>query len=78
MIFGRTVMLAGKDEKNFISLVEEETEGISAQAIAPIICEGDAIGAVAVLSREPRVRFGDTETKLVTTAASFLGRQMES
>ena len=78
LIFGRTVMLAGKDEKNFISLVEEETEGISAQAIAPIICEGDAIGAVAVLSREPRVRFGDTETKLVTTAASFLGRQMES
>lgn len=78
LIFGRTVMLAGKDEKNFISLVEEETEGISAQAIAPIICEGDAIGAVAVLSREPRARFGDTETKLVTTAASFLGRQMES
>ncbi|MDO4294659.1 MAG: stage V sporulation protein T [bacterium] len=73
----RSVMLAGKGDKSFIPLVGEELEGVSAEAIAPIICEGDAIGAVAVLSREPRARFGDTETKLVTTAASFLGRQME-
>ncbi|MDO4325019.1 MAG: stage V sporulation protein T [bacterium] len=78
LISDRMVSLAGKDEKAFIPLVDGEMEGISAQAVAPIICEGDAIGAVAVLSREPRARFGDTETKLVTTAASFLGRQMES
>ena len=77
LISERMTSLSGKDEKAFIQLVEEEMEGISAQAVAPIICEGDAIGAVAVLSREPRARFGDTETKLVTTAASFLGRQME-
>lgn len=78
LISERIVSLAGKDEKGFVQLTEDQVEGVSAQAVAPIICEGDAIGAVAVLSREPRARFGDTETKLVTTAASFLGRQMES
>jgi len=46
--------------------------------VAPIICEGDAIGAVLIMSREPRAKFGDMEMKLATTAAGFLGRQMES
>lgn len=46
--------------------------------VVPIICEGDAIGAVAILSREPRAKFGDMELKLAQTAAGFLGRQMES
>ena len=52
-------------------------EGITAQAVAPIICEGDAIGSVSLLSREARVKMGDMEIKLVATAAGFLGRQME-
>ena len=46
--------------------------------VAPIICEGDAIGAVAIMSREPRARFGEMEMKLAATACGFLGRQMES
>ncbi len=74
----RTAMIAGKDDKAFISLTSEPMDGITAQVIAPIICEGDAIGAVIILSREPRVRFGDMEMKLAVTAAGFLGRQMES
>ena len=73
----RTVVVAGKDDKAFIPLTGESIEGITAQVIAPIICEGDAIGSVTLLSREPRVRFGDMELKLATTAAGFLGRQME-
>lgn len=71
------MILAVKDEKSFISLTSEEMEGITAQVVAPIICEGDAIGSVALLSREPRAKMGDMETKLVMTAAGFLGRQME-
>lgn len=77
LIGERSTVLASKDDKSFVSLTSEEMEGITAQVIAPIICEGDAIGAVAMLSREPRARFGDTEVKLVATAAGFLGRQME-
>ena len=74
----RTAMMAGKDDKGFIALTSEPIEGVTAQVIAPIICEGDAIGAVVILSREPRTRFGDMEMKLAMTAAGFLGRQMES
>jgi AbrB family transcriptional regulator (stage V sporulation protein T) len=73
----RTSVLAGKDDKAFINLVDEELEGVTAQVVAPIICEGDAIGSVALMSREPKVRFGEMETKLASTAAGFLGRQME-
>lgn len=73
----RSTVVAAKDDKSFINLVDEELEGVAAQVIAPIICEGDAIGAVALMSREPRARFGDTEVKLAATAAGFLGRQME-
>ena len=73
----RNAIVASKDDKNFIPLTSEEMEGITAQAVAPIICEGDAIGSVSLLSREPKAKMGDTEIKLVTTAAGFLGRQME-
>lgn len=73
----RNSVLAGKDDKNFISLTSEEMEGITAEVVTPIICEGDAIGSVSILSREPRAKFGDMEMKLASTAAGFLGRQME-
>ena len=49
----------------------------------PIISEGDVVGCVASLrdmsSDKPKdIMSGDIETKLIMTAASFLGRQMES
>lgn len=73
----RMTITAVKEDKNFIAIVSEEPEGTTAQVVVPIICEGDAIGAVVILGREPRTRFGDTEVKLAATAAGFLGRQME-
>ena len=73
----QATVIAAREDKAFIQLVDEELEGISAQVVAPIICEGDAIGAVALMSREPRAKFGDAEMKLASTAAGFLGRQME-
>ena len=47
------------------------------EAIAPIISEGDPIGAVIMGSRDPSVKLTDLELKLVETAASFLAKQME-
>ena len=73
----RETIVATKDEKPFVQIASEEVEGMTAQVITPIICEGDAIGAVVLLSREPRAKFGEMEVKLVSTAAGFLGRQME-
>ncbi len=45
--------------------------------ISPIISEGDAIGAVLMLSADPKVKMGEVETKLVQSAANFLGRHLE-
>lgn len=74
----RESVTAQHDDRNYIPIVEDDIEGVTAQVLTPIICEGDAIGAVALLSREPRTKFGDTEMKLAATAAGFLGRQMEN
>lgn len=49
----------------------------SAEVIAPIIAEGDPIGAVILLSKEDGTQMGDLEMKLAETAAGFLAKQME-
>lgn len=77
MINERETVVAARDDKQFVQIADEEIEGVTAQAVTSIICEGDAIGSVAILSREPRAKFGEMELKLVHTAAGFLGRQME-
>lgn len=64
--------------KNVISLFVGDDGQYEAQIICPVICEGDAIGAVALSSKEEKVRFSDIEQKLIVCGASFLGRQMES
>lgn len=38
-------------------------ENITSQVIAPIIAEGDAIGAVLIVSKESGDVFGDLELK---------------
>ncbi len=73
----RESVLAVKEDKSFFSITSEEMEGVTAMALTSIICEGDAIGSVALLSREAKARLGEPEMKLVSTAAGFLGRQME-
>lgn len=47
------------------------------EVIAPIISEGDPIGAVVIGSRDPSMKMTDLELKLAETAASFLAKQME-
>ena len=74
----RTVIRAGKEDRNFTPVTDDDGDSITAQVITPIICEGDAIGAVIIMSREPRAKFSDPELRLAATAAGFLGRQMES
>lgn len=73
----RETILAARDEKQFVPIMSEEIEGVTSEVILPIICEGDAIGAVAILSRDVRIKLGETEMKLAAAAAGFLGRQME-
>ena len=77
VIHEREVVVAEKDTREFIPVAGEEMDGVVAEVIVPIICEGDPIGAVALLSRDPKARLGEAELRLVSTAAGFLGRQME-
>ena len=74
----RMTVQAGKDDRAYTPIAVEDVEGVTAQVITPIICEGDAIGAVVLMSREPRMKFGEGELRLASTASGFLGRQMES
>lgn len=57
---------------------EDDPAGYTAQVLSPIIADGEAIGAVLLLSREAGARMGDTELKVAETAAGIVGRQMES
>lgn len=76
VIHEREAVVAEKDTREFIPVAGEEMDGVVAEVIVPIICEGDPIGAVALLSRDPKARLGE-RSSLVSTAAGFLGRQME-
>lgn len=64
-------------EAGRVPVVQGQTEEVFPQAVWPIICAGDAIGAVILAGRSIRDTLGDAECKLVQTAAGFLGRQME-
>lgn len=76
-INARETIVAGRDDRQFVQIAMEDIEGVTTQVVTPIICEGDAIGAVALLGRESKTKFGEMEMKLAATAAGFLGKQME-
>jgi len=45
----------------------------NSQVVYPIISQGDVIGSVILLSKEPNIKMGNTELKVVQSAAGFLG-----
>lgn len=49
----------------------------NSQVVYPIISDGDVIGSVILLSKEAGTKMSEIEQKVVQSAASFLGRQME-
>ena len=64
-------------EKDFVKITLDDNGEFSQQAVSTIICEGDAIGAVILCGKEDKGKIGETEGKLASAAAGFLGRQME-
>jgi AbrB family transcriptional regulator (stage V sporulation protein T) len=69
--------LTGENKMINITADEEGAPKYTSGVIAPVISQGDPIGAVLLLSKEPNVQMGDLEKKLAETAANFLGKQME-
>ena len=77
-INARSTHIANRNDSNFIPVLENDDAAevsYNHQLIAPIICEGDALGAIVFLS--PDKKMGEIEGKLAQTAAGFLGKQME-
>ena len=68
-------------ENNEIAIPITKNEGreriYNSQVIYPIISDGDVIGSVILLSKEQNTKMGDTELKVVQSAAGFLSSQME-
>lgn len=60
-----------------VTTEDDAAAAYTAQVISPIIADGEAIGAVLLMSRENGARMGDTELKVAETAAGIVGRQME-
>ncbi len=77
LIQERGSMQATVGERRFIPILREEMEGVFSETIAPVISEGDAIGAVVLLARDAKTKMGETEQKVAASAAGFLGKQME-
>ncbi len=75
----KTIVANRSEEGRIYSIVanEDDNTKYSSQVIAPIVAEGDAIGAVILLSKEPNTNMGEMEIKVAETAAGFLGKQME-
>ena len=69
--------IAVKGDRSYITICDEGSSDYYSQAIAPILCEGDVIGSVVLLQNDSKQRMGEVELKLIQSAASFLGRQME-
>ena len=70
-IENRESILAAKGDKNFIQVAEEGEPEFIHEAISPIICEGDVIGAVLLLNNDPKLKMGEVEQKLILSAAGF-------
>ena len=77
VIENRESILAVKGDRNFIPVAEDGEPEYINEAIVPIICEGDVIGAVILLNNDLKGKMGEVEQKMIQSAAGFLGRQME-
>ena len=73
----RRLTYAVSSDKTYVPLVEAEEERYANQVICPILAEGDVLGTVIFVNREPREVMGEVEQKLASAAAGFLGRQIE-
>ncbi len=73
----REEIFAAAGEKKFVNVVNEQEESYYYEVVCPILCEGDVIGSVILLTKEEKRKFGELERKIAECAAGFLGRQME-
>jgi AbrB family transcriptional regulator (stage V sporulation protein T) len=69
-------VIAQKGEDRYVRIIGDD-EDYEGEIVQTIICQGDAIGAVIVISKDAERLLGEIEMKTAMIAATFLGRQME-
>jgi len=74
----REVIVVNSSDPHY-TLASDETDDnkYTSQVIAPIVTQGDPIGTVILCSKDKGIVMGETEKKIVLTAAAFLSKQME-
>ena len=60
-----------------LSKNENKERVFHSQVIYPIVSDGDSVGSVVLMSKEPNKKMTDTELKVVQSAAGILGSQLE-
>ena len=67
-----------KKKKEIQIKKKEKKERIyNSQVVYPIISDGDVVGSVVLISKEPNKKMTDVELKVVQSAAGILGSQLE-
>ena len=56
---------------------ERRDRRYNSQVIYPIISDGDVIGSVILMSKEPSKKMGEAEDKVAQSAAGFLGNHLD-
>lgn len=68
---------ASTGDKEYIPIINNQQEQYEHEVISSIVCEGDVIGGVILLSRDVKRKLTEIEQKMAACAAGFLGKQME-
>ena len=77
LIEERCRRFAEQNSHDFLKITLDDAKEYESQAIAPIICQGDAIGAVVLCRLEDGKSSKEAEEMLTLSAADFFGKQME-
>lgn len=74
----RTQLVAASGEKKYIPIADGQDEEYKYEVISPIICEGDIIGGVILLSKDIKKKLTELEQKMAACAAGFLEARWNS
>ena len=73
----RQNLFAQKTDRNFVNICNLGQLDFHSESLATIICAGDAVGAIAILSTKEESPWGNGALNLAVTGAYFLGKQLE-
>ena len=78
MIENKEIYASEENNEKSLPIVQNDNQERinNSQVVYPIISDGDSIGSVILVSKDKSRKMGDTELKVVQSAAGFLSSQM--